>query len=300
MPESTALLGQLQHHLDQLSRDATTPLDTRLLESCSAFLADTLSREDSQALVRQLSQLLPTLQQDPTPGTSLLQKLLQPYSFSQILSFEPPVDFVAGLALEAQPYHYLVLSLLRKAIQEASNAATLASQPVVIASLIRLWLCTVDPGVADEASVVILGLLKVDQEVHPTPSSHEHVPSSGQGLVWRRLFGDRDIYRLLFSICSLKPLSDDVELQLSKSQRTLAQARLMAWLPKVGAMDWSAITKSHHPDVEQQYGLKRDQGLLDFVAVFMVDFNDDVLMHRCLIEFYADLIEQVKDVSIDG
>lgn len=66
----------------------------------------------------------------------------------------------------------------------------------------------------------------------------------------------------------------------------------MEWLPPVGAMDWNAISRSHHEDIEKQHGARG--GLLEFAALRMVDFKDDVLMHRCLVDFYSDLLHTTK------
>ena len=72
----------------------------------------------------------------------------------------------------------------------------------------------------------------------------------------------------------------------------------MEWLPPVGAMDWNAIARSHHSDVEATYGVK--EGLLEFAALRMVDYKDDVLMHRCLIDFYSDLLHATKATMAAG
>ncbi|KAK5001180.1 hypothetical protein LTR66_000057 [Elasticomyces elasticus] len=172
----------------------------------------------------------------------------------------------------------------------------LAGRPEIIAALVTLWLCTPDAGVADKAGHVLYELLKVDRET-PQGAIREHLASRPLGLVWRRVFRDRDIYGLIFDICTLKPVKR--EPQLSKSQKTLAQGRLMDWLPALGALDWTAITQSYHRDIESQYGVK-EAGLLEFAALHMVDFKDDVLMHRCLIDFFAKLLRSVTQPHPDG
>lgn len=300
MADSRALLEQLQAHLVQVQNDPATPLNSKLLETCGLFLIPQISAEPSQQLVRHLAQLLPTLQQDPTPASKLLLKLLEPYPFSAVLQFDPPVDFIAGLDVSALPFNHLSLSLLEKATAEASSARRLAaSQPAVFLALVRLWLCTEDTGVADKASDVLYGLLNVDLG-KPVAGHHGGGASADsiglEGAVWKRVFRDRDVYGSFFSICSLDFHQHDIA--LSKNRKTIAQARLMEWLPKVGALDWASISENH-PIAEEQKSLGRgDQSLLHFAAVHMVDYKRDVLMHRSLIGFYADLIRSCTQTQL--
>ena len=75
-----------------------------------------------------------------------------------------------------------------------------------------------------------------------------------------------------------------------KTKKTLSQARLLSLLPHLAIINMDILTQSHHPDVEKGYGLE-DEGLLDFAAVHMVDFKDDILMAMSLIDFYAALLK---------
>jgi len=282
MADLEDLVPRLQAHLQQVHDAPSTPLDQKLLDTASYIYSADLDPETAQRLILQIYQLLPTLQQDPSPVNRLLSKLLEPVPLSDILSFEPPVDFVAGLDLAAQPFNLLTLSLLEKA--DATSAQRLAtSQPQVFVSLVRLWLVTEDEAVADTAGTVILHLLRVDKEVSET--------AGWDGAVWKRIFRDRDVYGQLYAICHLQSKEP---ILLSKSRKTIAQARLLDWLPAVGAMDWTSITQSYHPTIESSYGLNPGyEGLLDFAALHMVDFKSDVLMHRSLINFYKTLITTI-------
>lgn len=291
MSTSEPLLDRLQAHLRDLETDPSTEIDDRLFESCSLALSQTISKEDSISVISQLSTVLPTLQRDPTQVIQLLILLVQPFSFSDILSLNGGTDFVAGLDVRAVPYNRLMLALLDKATTTASDAEAVAARPEVVAALVQLWLCTPDTGIAQEAGKTILSLLKADQEA-PPGSGEDPLPAHSQGLMWKRMFGDQDIYALLFSICSLKSSGE-----ASKGQRTLAQARLLEWLPTVGSLNWNAITKNHHPEVESQYVDSKGEGLLYFAATSMVDVRDDVLMHRCLIDFFGALIKTVKQTG---
>lgn len=238
------------------------------------------------ALVVSLSALLPTLQQDPSPAVNLLLRLVKDYSYGDILKLGS-VPFTDGLAVGEYmvSFNRLILTILEKATHNAADAASVAGLLDTVLALVRLWLCTSDTGVASQASQVLLDLLKVDQEIKDPDA---RLPAGGQGLIWKRIFGDRHVYRTFFEACSLTGPSD---VKLSKNERTLAQARLMEWLPKVGAMDWDAISRGHHADVESQY---KCESLLEFAVSRMVDTKDDVLMHQCLINFFSDILNATK------
>ncbi|KAJ9667976.1 hypothetical protein H2201_001781 [Coniosporium apollinis] len=292
MADPAALVERLHAHLDQVYNSPSTPLDLRLLDECEYYLPSRIAPEVSQSLVLHFSQLLSSLQQDPSPAIRVLLKLLEPFPFSAILALEPPVDFVAGLNVQAQPFNLLMLSLLEKATLCASDAAILAGMPEVVFALVNLWLCTEDTGVAEKASAILLGLLKVDHQ-----DSKDAIGASGQGVMWRRLFGDRNIYDLMFSICDFR--TQPAGQQLSKRQKSLAQARLLEWIPKAGAIDLDMLAISHNADVETAHRLKRgSRGLVEFAAVHMVDYDSRSLdplgflmekgLHQRTAAFYLD------------
>ena len=185
--------------------------------------------------MQQLSALLQNIQQNPTPAVNLLIRLLSPFAFSDVLAFDPPVNFAAGLDVGFDapegvmlPFNRLMLALLEKATLKSSDAATVASRPEVVQALVKLWLCSADTGVATTASKLLLDLLRVDREVFD--HLDQHVSSSGgQGLVWKRIFGDRNVYGTFFAACGTGAQA----FKLSRNQRSLAQARLLEWLPAV-------------------------------------------------------------------
>jgi hypothetical protein len=295
MAASNSLLDRLQAHLVQLQADPiNTDIDERLFESCSLALAPTVSKTDSLALISQLSLILPTLQRDPTQPIQLLILLLEPLTFTHVLGLNAAVDFVGGLDVHAVPYNRLMLTLLSKATTNATDAASIAARPEVVTALVNLWLRTPDTGIAKLAGHVLLALLKVDHVAPPGAGEEGSLPAHNQGLMWKRVFGDQDVYASIFSICSLKS-SDGVE--ISKTQKTLAQARLLEWLPEVGVLNWNAITHAHHPHVEQRFTDGKGEGMLYFAAACMVDTTQDVLMHRCLLEFYATLLHMSTQVE---
>ncbi|MCJ1303830.1 hypothetical protein MMC08_006641 [Hypocenomyce scalaris] len=262
-------------------------------------LKDSLDHDDRDTIIYALSQLLPTLQQDPSPATALIEILVRSpsYTFSDVLAIKPPVDFVAGLSAPSPPINSVALTLLGKATKEPSDAAIVAGKPDVVAALVKLWLCTSDTAVAQQAAKVLRCLLEVDfaprilGEAHDIQAMTEDTSWEplGQGLMWRRVFDDRDIYGSIFAICSLSTAGQAG--QPSKRDKTIAQARLLEFLIAFPPSVTDAYSKSHCPDIEAAYGV-RNGGLLDFAAVHMVDYKDDVLMHMTLIDFFAGLLRK--------
>lgn len=298
---NVSLYDQVYVHLTKVNDEAETSLNIRLLEEAQQFLSPELlssSKEQERIhLVSYISLLLPKLQQDPTPVVELLKNLIKPYSFSDVLAFDPPVDFVAGLDLSARPYNDLILSLLAKAAASPKDAAHIATMPTVVHGLVKLWLCTPGLSTADKAAEVLGDLLKADREPSEVGIHGVGVDairaSGGQGLLWRRIFSDKDIYSQFYDMCDLKSQSK----VLGKKEKTIAQARLMAFAPQLGVLDWNYLTKSHNPTIERNHGLDSRQGLLDFIAINMVDYKDDVLIHVNLIQFFSHLIATVRKDS---
>lgn len=292
-------LERLQASLTQLENDPSTSLDRRLFEECTLLPLASLPRDQNSAmqLISRLARLLPNLQQDPSPAINLLRKCVESFvlSFSNILQLDPPVDFVAGLNPAAQPYNLLLLALLAKAADSPKDAAHVAGMAQVIRALVHLWLVTEDVGIATRASQVLLALLKVDLPppgIDPLVGGGASSKPSGQGLVWRRLFGDRDVYGLFYSVCSTQ---DHADHSISKRAKTVAQARVLDIVPQLGKMSWDHLVRSHHAEIERSYGLRNeDEGLLDFVCSHMVDAKEDVLIHMNLLQFFAELIAEVR------
>lgn len=278
MDEQTVQLQNLRLHLQNVQDDPSTAFDEKLLDTAIYALIPTLTPQDIQSLVLQIYQLLPTLQQDPSPVVRLLHRLLEPIPLTAILSLEPPVDFVSGLQVATTPFNNLTLSLLEKA--DGNAARTLASaHPQLFTALVELWLSTQDEGVADKAGKVLIHLLRVD------------LPDAGglDGSVWKRVFGDKDVYERLFAITDMKTGRNT---SLNKSRKTIAQARLLDWLPEVGKLNWSAISQSYHPEIETAYKLSDGrQSLLDYAISYMVDYKSDVLMHRTVMAAYEHLLK---------
>jgi hypothetical protein len=280
MAESSAVLSELSVHLQKVEDEPTTPLDTELLDKSELFTSTPDYRsqlwKETQPLFLQIASLLPKLEQDPSPLTHFITKLAAPYRFDDIKD----VEFEIGLDLQATSFHGLLLTLLGKATANSADAQALANRPTVMLSIVRLWLCTQEAGIATQAEDLLTSLVPTQDPSH----------SYGSGPMWRRLFSDRDIASLYYGYTSLKQLKAPPSPQLSKRDKTIAQARLLSWLPRIGQLDWNALVSSHGMDIEREVGLKEGQGLLHYAALKMVDTADDVLMHMTLINFFSVLI----------
>ena len=209
--------------------------------------------------------------------TDLINRLISPtrYDFSRVLSITPPVDFVAGLAAPSPPVNTTTLKLLQKAQYRIGDIGIVAGKPDVVGALVRLWLCSQDTAVARLAHDVISGLLQAEV------GSQEDAVFTERRWMWRRMFKDRDIYGSMFSICSFTTAGQDG--QPSKREKTVAQARLLDMILRI---DGDAVRQSQVPEIEKQYGVN-EGGLLEFAAIHMVDYHNDVLMHLNLLDFYA-------------
>jgi hypothetical protein len=129
--------------------------------------------------------------------------------------------------------------------------------------------------------------LEIDVASHLENEEYEHSADgshAGQGLLWRRVFTDKDVYGLLFGLCSLQ---NDAPGGLSKRERTISQGRLMALLVKAGTLRWDIISTSQVPEIEAKY---QSSSLLQFATTQMVQVSD-VLMHMTLLSFFRELLE---------
>ena len=273
----------------------TTALDPRLFEEATVllpqYLAGTPDRlEKRQLLMRYLAaDLTNNGRSDHAPAVGLLIKLFDGWTWQQVCDFgTSSIPYKDGLEAGEHMvcFNRLMLCLLSKATLRAPDAAHAASMLDTMQALVRLWLCTPDTGIATAAADVLYRLMKIDLPIEgyqQPPPSWRSVTTGAQGWVWKRVFEDGGVYNVFFECCSLKLGTNT----LSKSQKTIAQARLMEWLPKIAALDWHAL-RTTHKDVEDTYRVTG--GLLDFAALHMVDFRDDVLMYKCLIDFYAELL----------
>ncbi|MCJ1247535.1 hypothetical protein MMC30_004749 [Trapelia coarctata] len=285
-------MEELILHITTVADSPDIGLDTKLIGTFDRSVTGkyTLSNADREKLLNFLSYLIPTLQQDPKPVTDLIQTVVQPasFTFSNVLVIQPPVDFVSGLCAPNVDINLATLRLLGKACAKAADAGIIAANQPVVAALVRLWLCTPDTEVALKALWVMTGLLRIDISTSLKDDTHmvgSGTKRRGQGLMWRRVFQDKDIYELFFSICSLSTAGQPG--QPSKREKTIAQSRILDFV--LTYRNFEQVTTSQLPEVEAKYGVKGG-GLLDFVASHMVDYKDDMLMHATLMDFFTNYL----------
>jgi hypothetical protein len=217
---------------------------------------------------------LPRIPENHGIIVDLIIKLLRGASFTDCLSFTTPQNLIEALNSPLPSINILAITLLGKASSEPANVGIVAGLRDLVSALIHTWLQTSDTEVTEKAARVLKEFFIADGSPH------------GQKLFWRRVFTDKDIYEILFSACSIKSTSDC----RTSREKTLSQSRLLDMLPTLATINMDLLTQSHHPDIEKKYGLK-NEGLLDFAAVHMVDFKDDILMAMSLIDFYTALLK---------
>ncbi|KAJ5602743.1 hypothetical protein N7537_005699 [Penicillium hordei] len=274
-------------HLAQVQENPSTALDIPLIDKLKLQLVESTDPVVPATLLSQISVLLPILQEDPTPITNLGIRATAYFTFTDLQSIDPPINFVAGFKAPSPPINLLALSLLAKAGEKYSEAAIVAGDSDLVASLVELWLSTSSGEVAQAALDTLWALLEVDVANHLENGEYEHTGDeshTGQGLLWRRVFTDKDVYGLLFGLCSLQ---SDAPGSLSKRERTLAQGRLMTLLVKAGNLRWDIISTTQVPEIEAKY---QSSSLLHFATCHMVQVSD-VLMHMTLLNFFRELLE---------
>ncbi|EZF31881.1 hypothetical protein H109_03033 [Trichophyton interdigitale MR816] len=276
---------QVTNNLEQILADPSTPLDVHLLDKLGAEVVAQTDHGLSKKLIALISRVLPVLQEDPSPVATLATKVAQYLSFSELQSIDPRIDFVAGIRAGSPAINTLVLCLVVKASESPNHVAEVARNADLVGSIVELWLSTDDSGVSQAAFDVLWSLLEADHLVSNNANGGPKNESLQNGPMWQRIFADKTIYRLLFSICSLRTVGQDG--QISARQKTVAQGRLMEFVVKVGSVNWNVISSSHFADVESTF---QSESLLSFAALQMVD-TSDLLLHMTLLQFFRQLLE---------
>ncbi|KAE8443553.1 hypothetical protein EG329_001715 [Mollisiaceae sp. DMI_Dod_QoI] len=293
-------LEELETHLEVLVEAPDTPLNAKLFDEVELQLTDNNIPPLIPRLLPKLTQILLTYNEDPTILASLSTKLLRPIKFTQALTLASEDALIQALRSPAPAAAILAITVIEKATRSPSDTAILSIMKDVVKNFLRTWLSTPHVGVGEKATQALGDLLEVDCDRRSsadidTKMSGLQLASGmppGQGLLWRRIFQDREIYDLIFSLCSFTTMGSG-EGQLDERQKSLAQARLLRVLPRLAVLDFQTITRSHFPDVEGRYGI-HEHGLLYFAAAEMVNKEEDILMHITLIDFLAEFLEMMS------
>ncbi|KAK2742347.1 hypothetical protein FQN57_005435 [Myotisia sp. PD_48] len=283
--ETLPSFKQVTDHLDQVLADPSVPLDALLLRKLGLEAVDQTDHQLFIALITQISRVLPVLQEDPSPLTALAGKISTFLGFEELQSIDPAIDLLAGIKAPNHPINLLTLLLIGKASESPSYVAVIAESLDLVTSIVELWLSTDSTEVAQAAGDVLCSLLECDRD--GLTSGHESLdkPSSCQGIMWRRVFKDKSIYSLLFSLSSLDGAG--VPGRPTARQISVAQGRLLDFVSKIASIDWEAVTTSHIPEVEGSF---KSSSLLNFAALHMVD-TEDLLLHMTLLHFYCQMLQ---------
>jgi hypothetical protein len=267
-------------------------------------------------LLPRITEILKQYQHDPTALCSLAIKLLKPLTFTQVMGLASEEALLQALRSPAPAANILGMTVLEKAAHSPADAAILATMKPLVAELVIRWLHAPQVEVGEKGARVLGALLDVDCDTRPPEglalngleiALRNRQP--GQGLMWRRILQDRDIYGSILALCSAGPhqragggdgSDDDVQ---SPHQLTLAQGRLFRLLPRLAALNLTAVSRTDLPDLQARYayagrvetgadgdaGEGDEGGLLHFVALRMID-PEDRLMNLTRIDFFETLV----------
>ncbi|KAH8912678.1 hypothetical protein BR93DRAFT_922652 [Coniochaeta sp. PMI_546] len=203
------------------------------------------------------------------------------------------------------------MTVIEKASRTPTDVTILSTMPALISEFLRRWLVSQYVEVGQKGGIVLGNLLDIDCELPPPPppSSSSDMSQAivvrktpGQGKLWRRIFFDRDVYRLILDICSGR----DPDMASNERQLTLAQGRLLRILPRLAALNFQAVSRSEFASpipsyftngaraVEEENQQQRAvDSLLHFASLRMIDRRDE-LMHLSLVNFFEAFVSLMR------
>ena len=221
------------------------------------------------------------------------------FTFEDVLSINPPIDFVQGLKTPLPAINLLVLSLLEQGCTTSIGRNYVASKPELSLELIRAWLQTPDVGVSNKCEALLSALLSLEASLKryaamdPRAADEDTVDRSEEDLMWRRIVTDRDVYGLIYSTCG-RPVAEASSAG-NERQRSIAQTRLLELLDMAVGVPY--VWRSCFSDIEQTYGVEKG-GLMQFAALHMVDYENDELIRYIIIKFLTNMIIRGPERSI--
>ncbi|KAI1759797.1 hypothetical protein GGR53DRAFT_523590 [Hypoxylon sp. FL1150] len=282
-------VDDLDKHLDDLLADPTLSPTPKLFDDVELQLTDANIPPLLPRLLPKITEILKQYQQDPTIICSLAIKLLGPVNFTQALALASEEALIQALRSPAPSANILAMTVLEKAARSPGDAAILAMMNQLVTNFLAQWLSAPQVEVGEKGSRVLGDLLDVDCDTRPPDGVSVNGmeiavrKAPGQGLMWRRIFHDHDIYDLVLSLCSTHG-------PLNTQQRSLAQGRLLRVLPRLAALNFRAVTWTDFSDLNQRYGnFSGNGGLLHFAVLHMID-KEDMLMHLNLIDSLEALL----------
>lgn len=300
--DTETLFPEVFSHLATVeSQPGSVLLDEDLLKRAERSLDASTPRNLLWRLLGTGETLLQTIQQEPRPLTRLLERTVSLIPFDDLKTTISAEKLEQGLVSPSVSVQLLCLAYLRKAADSPSGASFIAASSSLVQCLFTVWLSSESTEVAERSLEGIEALLAVDSQNSVTiEASGEGLgETQGQGLLWRRVFHDPDVYEILFVWTSLIKSKRDIETKKGTQLVTIAQARLLDFIARLAPFDWQAITTSTIPAVETQYQPNNGDnqpfgGILRYAASHMIDTND-ILMQVLRQDFFQKLLAVAEE-----
>jgi hypothetical protein len=296
---------ELFAHLKEVEDDPQHKrLSSDILRDAQNNLSSTTPREIVWSLLANGERLLNIIQEDPRPLTRLLEVDISFIPFDEIKDSIPSHKLLEGLLSPSTSIQVLCLAYLRRAADSPSGVAWVGSNADLVKQFITTWLTSDSTEVTERALEALMVLLGVDHVDRKSVVEEKGLKgeAQGQGLLWRRLFRDPEIYALFFHWTSLKSPEYREKSKQAIHRLTISQGRLFDFIARVAELDWSYITVSHFPEVEAHYSSHDTQdshvgiSLLQYAASEMID-NTDPLMSVLRSEFFMKLLALIDEGS---
>lgn len=235
-----------------------------------------------------LTTILLTTPHDPAVPASLATKLLNPLKLVDILQLASEEALTLALESPAPSVNLLALFIISKA-RSPSDVAILSIMVPLIQQLIVTWLSAPSVEVGQKATEVLGEILEIDSPKRKAGMLNAEMNGGqlqlraepkGQGLLWRRIFGEKEIYGSIFQLCG-----EDSD--LDEKQKSLGQGRLLRLLSRIAVLDMDAFRNSAALQ-------NAENGLLWWASTAMVD-KSDMLMHITLLDFIVELLKTIAE-----
>ena len=229
---------------------------------------------------------------------------------TRALTIADPPSLLAALRSPLPGANLLALAILHKAAATPADAAIFSTLPDLVEETVRRWLYSEDVGVAEKAARVLGDALETDCDVlpdlgqnpiHGAPVNGVAVSNGvqqqqlvrrtrprGHARLWNLIIDHQPILSIITGSCSP---SDD----RTSHQTTLSQGRLLRLLPRLAALNITALTHTSYPEAlpASSPSPSAQRGLLPWAATVMVD-KSDILMHLNLVDFFETLVSVVR------
>jgi hypothetical protein len=292
-------------HLAAVEQDPQhTRLNDDTLRDAQNNLSSTTPRDIVWSLLANGERLLSIVQEDPRSLTRLLEVDISFIPFDEIKDSIPHQKLVEGLLSPSPSIQTLCLAYLRKAADSPSGVAWVGSNASLVKEFVTTWLASDSTEVAERALEALIVLLEVDHVDRTSVVEEGNLKgeAQGQGLLWRRLFRDPEIYTLFFHWTSLRSSAYPEKTKQAMHKLTTSQGRLFDFIARVAGLDWSNISQSHFPHIESRYCSQEPQdgrggfSLLQYAASGMVDATDP-LMSILRSDFFIKLLALIEEGS---